>query len=250
MISLVIIGVPAVSVTKRWHRPSAFALLLTLAGVGAFVWLGLWQLDRGREKDALLLAFRNAAAAPVTEFAAAKKLRDPTVYPHLRVSGKFDLQHVYLLDNQPRGSAIGVEVFVPFKVAGESHNLLVNRGWLPWPANRHELPELPVVPEGEVELHGIYAPISGGGIHLGGNSLPGQTRWPKLTIFIDADAIAADLGAVLLPRQLLLDADANSGFVREWIPTFMAPERHRAYAFQWFTFALVALVIFAKLHRR
>jgi len=239
-----------VSVTKRWHRPSAFALLLTLAGVGAFVWLGFWQLDRGREKDALLLAFRNAAAAPLTEFGAVKDPRDMTVYPHLHVSGKFDPQHVYLLDNQPRGSTIGVEVFVPFKVVGESRTLLVNRGWLAWPANRHELPELPPLPEGEIELHGIYAPISGGGIHLGGNSLLTQARWPKLTIFIDGNVIAADLGAVLLPRQLLLDADANSGFVREWIPTFMAPERHRAYAFQWFTFALVALVIFAKLHRR
>ena len=48
---------------------------------------------------------------------------------------------------------------------------------------------------GEIELRGIYAPISGGGIHLGGNSLPTQTHWPKLTIFMDADAIAADPAA-------------------------------------------------------
>jgi cytochrome oxidase assembly protein ShyY1 len=30
----------------------------------------------------------------------------------------------------------------------------------------------------------------------------------------------------------------------------MPPERHRAYAFQWFTFALAAVVIFVLLHRQ
>jgi cytochrome oxidase assembly protein ShyY1 len=50
--------------------------------------------------------------------------------------------------------------------------------------------------------------------------------------------------------MLLLDADAASGFVREWTPNVMPPARHRAYAFQWFAFALAALVIFIGKHWR
>lgn len=236
------------SVTKRWHKPSVFSLLLTLVGVSVFVWLGLWQLRRGQEKDALLYAFQDVAIAPLANFSAIKDSNGAGQYLHLKVLGKFDQQHAYLLDNQPHGNAIGVQVLVPFKPSGESRLLLVNFGWLAWPVNRHELPALPPLSKDDIELHGIYAPISGGGIHLGGNALPQQTHWPKLTIYLDADAIANDLDGTLLPRQLLLDADPSSGFVREWTPTFIAPERHRAYALQWFTFALVAVVIFAKLH--
>nr|MDQ2972370.1 SURF1 family protein [Pseudomonadota bacterium] len=51
------------------------------------------------------------------------------------------------------------------------------------------------------------------------------------------------------PRVLLLDADPATPYVRQWTPDTMPPARHRAYALQWFTFALVALVMFFVLHR-
>jgi len=60
--------------------------------------------------------------------------------------------------------------------------------------------------------------------------------------------ISADLGRPLQPRLLLLDPDATSGFVRKWTPAVMPPARHQAYAFQWFAFALAALVLFVALH--
>jgi len=47
-----------------------------------------------------------------------------------------------------------------------------------------------------------------------------------------------------------LDTDISSGFVRQWTPDVMPPERHEAYALQWFTFALVAIVIFISVHWR
>ncbi|HOX72536.1 MAG TPA: SURF1 family protein, partial [Dokdonella sp.] len=60
----------------------------------------------------------------------------------------------------------------------------------------------------------------------------------------------ADLGRPIDTRVLLLDADAASGFVREWTPQILPPERHRGYAFQWFCFALASVVIFIVLHWR
>ncbi len=61
-----------------------------------------------------------------------------------------------------------------------------------------------------------------------------------------------DLGTQLYPQVLALDADPASIFVREHILDFsaMPPARHRAYAFQWFTFAVAAVVILLVLHRR
>jgi cytochrome oxidase assembly protein ShyY1 len=64
--------------------------------------------------------------------------------------------------------------------------------------------------------------------------------------------VAGDLGRTLYPRILTLDADPAAIYVREHTLDFgsMPPARHRAYAFQWFTFALAAVVIFLVLHRK
>ena len=45
-----------------------------------------------------------------------------------------------------------------------------------------------------------------------------------------------------------LAPDAGSGFVREWRPDVFPPERHRAYAFTWFTLAAVVVVVFVGMH--
>ena len=126
--------------------------------------------------------------------------------------------------------------------------LLVDRGWIAWSHEPGTHPALPPLPQGEATLTGVYAPFPGNGIRVGGNALARQTEWPKLTLAIDAQEIAADLNRPLLPRVLLLDAEGASGFVRSWTPSVMPPERHRGYAVQWFAFAIAAIVIFVLLH--
>jgi cytochrome oxidase assembly protein ShyY1 len=53
---------------------------------------------------------------------------------------------------------------------------------------------------------------------------------------------AADIGRWLRSQvadyELLLDADANDGYVRDWQAPVMSPERHLAYAGQWLVFGL------------
>jgi cytochrome oxidase assembly protein ShyY1 len=48
----------------------------------------------------------------------------------------------------------------------------------------------------------------------------------------------------VLPFVVLLNAQETSSFVRDWQPVVMAPEKHLAYAAQWFLLAFAALVIF------
>jgi cytochrome oxidase assembly protein ShyY1 len=49
---------------------------------------------------------------------------------------------------------------------------------------------------------------------------------------------------------LLTDPAPSSGFVREWTPNVMPPERHAAYAFQWFALAVATIAIFIVRHWR
>ena len=50
---------------------------------------------------------------------------------------------------------------------------------------------------------------------------------------------------LVLPLVLQLDADDPHGFVREWKPVYgIPPAKHRAYAMQWFTLAVVLAIIY------
>ncbi|MBN8887010.1 MAG: SURF1 family protein [Rudaea sp.] len=233
---------------RRWQRPSWFAIALTLAGIALFARLGVWQLDRAAEAQRLLSAFDSAPKAAFEDFAAVHSAPPADRFPHVRVSGQFLADRGWLRDEQIRDGKRGVEAYAAFVPSGGGDVLLVDRGWIAWSHERGTQPALPPLPSGEATLAGVYAPFPGNGIRVGGNALVRQTTWPKLTLAIDAQEIAADLDRPLLPRVLLLDADAASGFVRAWTPSVMPPERHRGYAVQWFAFVIAAIAIFVLLH--
>jgi cytochrome oxidase assembly protein ShyY1 len=237
-------------VSRSWHRPAAWSWLLLAAGVAAFLALGRWQLQRGAEKEQLLAAFAAAERATPRPFATLGATLSPADYPRVMVQGRFLVGRGYLLDEQPHAGQFGVHAIAVFAPQGDPRRLLVDRGWLPWSHAPGTQPAVPPLPSGEVTLSGMYAPPPGGGLRIGGDALPQQTAWPKLTLRLDLGEVANDLGQSLHPRLLLQDPDPSSGFVREWKPEVMPPERHRGYALQWFTFALAALVIFVLLHWR
>ncbi|MGH8111713.1 MAG: SURF1 family protein [Rhodanobacteraceae bacterium] len=234
----------------RFQRPSVFAVLLTLFGVGVFCALGVWQLRRADYTEMVLARFHHAAVAPLVPLGTA--IADPHRgdYPHVEVAGHFDVHRVYFLDDQMREGRLGVMVFVPFQPVDADRTLLVNLGFLAkMGPDATRLPDLPPIPQEEVRLEGIYAPPPLPGLKLGGNPLVREKTWPKLVTFIDIGQIAADLHREIYPRVLLLDPDPRGAYIRMWTANVMLPARHRAYALQWFTFAAAAIVIFLVLHR-
>ena len=68
--------------------------------------------------------------------------------------------------------------------------------------------------------------------------------WPKVLQQTDLEVIQQHYNQEVLPFVVLLNAQQNSTFVRDWQPVVMAPEKHLAYAVQWFLLAFAALVIF------
>jgi len=230
------------------RRPTWFAVALTVVGVLAFVRLGIWQLDRANEKDELLRRFAASAVASVEDFGMVAEMPPEDRYPRLEVRGVFVPDHYYLLDDQTHSGQVGVHVYAPFSPHGRDPYLLVDLGFLPKESGAN--PRLPPLPPGETTVHGLYVPPPGVGIRMGGDRLPLQKGAEKTVVYMDLKEIGADLGRSLYPRVLLLDADPASIYARDWTPGFMPPARHRAYAFQWFTFAFAALVIFVLLHRK
>lgn len=230
------------------RRPTWFAVALTVAGVLAFVRLGVWQLDRANEKEDLLRRYATAAAAGVETFGDIPASPPVDRYPRLELHGRYVAGHAYLLDDQSHGGQVGVQVYVPFAPRKSDRLVLVGLGFLPKEAGAN--PHLPPLPTGDTVLRGLYVPPPGVGVRLGGDRLPEQRGAEKTMVYVDLKEIGIDLGRLLYPRVLLLDADPGALYARDWTPAVMPPARHRAYAFQWFTFALAAVVIFLVLHRK
>ena len=222
-----------------------------MAGALLFIRLGVWQLHRADFKEALLRRYAASVSAPLQDFAKVAEAPPADGFPRVRVRGHYLADRLYLLDNPKHDGRGGVEVFVPFALHGQSQLLLVDLGFLPGNGNG-KTPQLPPLPTAEVSLRGLYVPPPPVGFEMGGDALSRQTRWPKNSIFMDPAEIARDLGRPLYPRLLALDADPASIYVRVHTLDFssMPPARHRAYAFQWFTFALAAVVMLLVLHRK
>ncbi|MEP7187479.1 MAG: SURF1 family protein [Rhodanobacter sp.] len=234
-----------------FRRPPWWALLLTVAGALLFTRLGVWQLHRADFKDALLRRYAASASAPVQDFANVAATPPSDAFPRVQVRGHYLIDRFYLLDNPKHDGRGGVEVYVPFAARGQARLLLVDLGFLPGNGTR-KTPSLPLLSAAEVALKGLYVPPPPVGFEMGGDALRLQKQWPKDTIFIDPAEISRDLGHALLPRVLALDDDPASIYVREHKLDLsaMTPARHRAYAFQWFSFALAAVVILLVLNRR
>ena len=86
---------------------------------------------------------------------------------------------------------------------------------------------------------------------MGDDGVAGVTNWPRVLNVPQRQDIEKVLGGKVESRIVLLDPAAPDGYERVWRPAMQfGPERHLAYAIQWFVFALVALVIFIALSLR
>jgi hypothetical protein len=111
--------------------------VLAFSAVLLFALLGRWQWHRAAEKRVLMAAFDAGLQAGASELGARTLAATPR-YTLLRMRGRYDGAHQFLLDNISRDGVVGYEVLTPF-VLEDGRIVVVNRGWLPLPgggANR------------------------------------------------------------------------------------------------------------------
>jgi surfeit locus 1 family protein len=221
---------------KSWIVPGA--LLLLAAG---FVWLGRWQLDRAQVNRALEARFAEAANMPVLERAVPDEAVDEHRYRRIRLEGRFEPGRQVLLDNMTRNGLAGYEVLTPFSVKGSDRLVMVNRGWLASAPDRAELPDVALL-DGARAIRGRIDRLPRAALSLGQDAAS-ETGPVIVMSFPDFEEIEAALGRKLAHFQLLLDADEEDGFLRDWGPRTGLADRNIAYAVQWFGLSLVAFAI-------
>jgi surfeit locus 1 family protein len=219
-----------------------FGSLLTLVGVALFSLLGVWQLERAEEKRALVGQF--AAGQHSTVAMTAESASSLPRYQYVQARGRYDPQHQILLDNMPseRGQA-GYRVLTPFALEGGGW-LLIDRGWIAPGVTREALPSVAI--DGELRtIVGRVDRLPEPGMRLGdGGDEPGA-GWPRVLNFPQHEQLERVLQRSLIRGVVLLDPAQADGYERAWRATYrVGPERHLAYAVQWFAFALVAVILY------
>lgn len=206
--------------------------------IAALVKLGLWQIHRGQEKSTWLAQMHMRSEAPAKTPNDVSQVED---FAHIKLSGHVDNQQQLLLDNKFHQHHPGFHVLTALKIPGQARWVLLNRGWLPRGYRRIDLPKLPPLPD-DVSVKGIVYYPKKQLLSLGSdNEQAGQ--WPRIVQRIDFVTFERLLKRPLQPYILVLDAKDKLTFTRDWRPVVMMPERHYAYAFQWFALALTLLVI-------
>ena len=156
---------------------------------------------------------------------------DPRWYS-LTLRGEFDHSKAVLLDNQLYQGRPGYHVLYPFEV--DEGWVLVNLGWIAAPAYREQIPVLPEH-HGEVLVSGYHcAPL---GVARVGTRGDGAGVPAQGTEYQHAD-LAEHMELTLPSWVLQIDPDSPLALNQTWIPVVMGPQKHYAYALQWFLMAL------------
>jgi surfeit locus 1 family protein len=227
---------------KMFSRAWLLTTLLVFIGSAICVRLGIWQLDRLKQ--------RRAFNAQVISMRAAEMLNLNQNIPAdissmewraVTVSGEYDFENQLALRNQYNGDQYGYHLITPLRF-GNGAVVLVDRGWIPADGNTtpkdwrkyDETGQATVT--GQIRLgqakpaFGGIADADTGHLDIWNNlnivRISGQSPYPILPVYIQPNEIEND-STPPIPFQPVVELTEGS---------------HFGYALQWFAFATILFV--------
>ncbi|MDQ2994969.1 MAG: SURF1 family protein [Pseudomonadota bacterium] len=227
--------------TNTVFKPGLLQTLATMVLLPILLSLGMWQWHRADSKVAQQKAY--AEQTDSHPLSLNEVLTDPVghrFYP-ISVSGHYIASEQFLLDNQFYQHQLGYHVLTPF-VTDEGRTLLINRGWIARSA------------AGKIALDDSHQRVIGRvstpptKTFLLGENIHPSAAWPKTIQALKLRDLSHAMEKPLEPVIILLSPLAKHGFVRDWQPQGISPEKHRGYAVQWFAFAALLMILFVVLN--
>lgn len=197
--------------------------------------LGVWQLSRAAEKNALQAAVEERARLPALGVLPSEA---PGVhYRRVHLRGRWSPAHTVYLDNRQMNGRPGFFVVTPLLLA-DGRAVLVQRGWLPRDANdRTRIDDAPA-PAGEVVIEGRIAPPPARLFEFEGAGV-GRIRQN-----IDIDVFARETGLRLAPLSVVQTTGQADKLLRDWPAPATGVAKHHGYAFQWFGLSALVVILY------
>ncbi len=222
-------------------------LLLAIAMECLLLRLGFWQLARGNEKqvqiEALQKVLREKKSIDLATASAQSR-----AYQWARGNIRFQTDTQLLLDNQRRGDKVGVVIY-QLGISDSGQAFLIDLGWLPVTGVRQFPNPAPI--HGVYTLEGLLLPPPSPGFAIG-TALSEMDSNRLLLTRLELTNIATRLKQTLAARVLRPDPIINIGFKRDLdvLQNTLPPEKHQAYALQWFGLAVAWLLLCVFVGRR
>lgn len=214
---------------------------MAVSGVIFLILLGIWQLHRAKEKEAILN--QQAAFAMRAPRLWQPNLKNIQTFQKIKIDGSY-LPVVFLLDNQFYQHHLGYHVLSPLQLQ-DGQVVIIDRGWIPAGISRTVLPPI-TNPKKPLTLQGdVYIPSNKQwalGIGL-------EEKTPNLAVIeqLDISLMSQFLHKSIYPFIIRLNKNEAYGFIRKWEVVSMQPSRHIGYAVQWFAMAAVLFLTYISL---
>ena len=223
-------------------RPGWKMTVVTALFAPLLFWLGTWQLEREQEKILLQQEYEAKQSATPVDADSIDWRRADLAFSNVQADGEFDNAHSFLLDNRVYEGKVGYELLSPFRT-DSGLELLVNRGWVAQGATRAQLPAIRDI-VGRVHIQGsVYVPLDKAFL-LGEIEEMVSSSGPWVLQDIDIERIAAKLETQLAPYTIRLAPGSTGLEQANWQTVNMLPQKHRAYAVQWFAMLLALIIMF------
>lgn len=190
-------------------------------------WLSVWQWQKAEA-----FAHQQSASQQI---------------PQLNMTGTWEQAH-FLLDNRTHKGRVGyyhLGLFRPLNMSpGIGKTLLVNLGWVPAPALRHQIPQ-PDLARGVQTI--TVEPMAMDLSRYRSNEhwpSPENAEWPKRIQSIDIERIALSSGQPTENGIWLLRAGTSLKTPVDRPSAYLSQHRHMGYALQWLLIGIAALTVF------
>lgn len=213
------------------------ATLVAFVAIVIMLALGFWQLERKNQKEVRLTQIEFASTQ--SNIQLNQVLKNYASYQDFIIEAEGNLlTQSFYIDNKLYDGRAGFHVYQPFQT--DYGMLMLDLGWLPSDAPRPALPSYKMLNFSNV-TGALYIPQN--------NRLINETnrhygRFPALLQQVDLSEMEQHLNAPLLPFVLRIQEEDNSPFVRDWQAVIMSPQKHLAYAIQWFGLAIAGLTVY------
>ena len=153
--------------------------------------------------------------------------------------GAFDEKVILLLDNKILDGVVGFEVLQLFRDLS-GLNFLVNRGFVPAAQTRSESPEIPKIEEFLGVFKGYVYRQTKNPYALEPGKL--DYKFPQIVQNGEVFELSRKLNTDISPFIIRMRDNQVGALPRSWQVSNIKPEKHQAYAVQWFLMSLAILI--------
>jgi surfeit locus 1 family protein len=227
-------------------KPKFGMTFATLIVMALCIRLGFWQYNKAQSKILAQQQIDQGLKQAPVKLPSIINDKDEWRYKRVSFKGVYKPEYQMILDNRVHNGKAGYHVITPVKIDGDSHYVLVNRGWIIGAPDR-QLPFI-ATPEDEFEFVGdVEFPLDK--VFTLEADIPKDAMWQPLWQHIDMNRYQSMVPFGVKPYIIRLSPNSTAdGFVREWPVPKNRITVHLGYAYQWFGFAFTLFVIYIALN--